>query len=369
MSKQLIDLSNKKQRRAAEQGTAEKICSEISPLFHDSDRRTWANVDVDGHRETFAINSEDMRHFMRRKFFEMTKETFGIGLSFPKQLLNEELEQLSARALFDGPEQPVSLRVSENSGVLYVDLCDQKRRAIRIGSLGWEIVEAPPIFFRRTCGMLPLPIPEPGGSIDELAPFLNVSPDHFVLVKGWLLAALRSQGPFPLLVLTGPAGSTKKTFARALRSLVDPNSIPLGPPPRDSADLDVGALHSHVLAFDNISRLSQRLSDALCRVATGGGIAQREFFTRQEQVRFPHVARPMILNGITEFVTAPDLLDRSIILPLRYVATRRTETDFWAGFTEKQGRFFGALLTAMAEGVRNLPNVQLGNPPLEWPIF
>ena len=99
-----------------------------------------------------------------------------------------------------------------------------------------------------------------------------------------------------------------------LRALVDPNAIPLSPPPRDIADLNVAALYSHVLGFDNISNVSQRLSDALCRfLATGGGNVQRQYYTRQGQVRFPHASRPIILNKISEFVTAPDLLDRSIM--------------------------------------------------------
>jgi hypothetical protein len=70
----------------------------------------------------------------------------------------------------------------------------------------------------------------------------------------------------------------------------------------------------------------------------------------------------MILNGITEFVTAPDLVDRSIILPLRHVSKRRTESSFWAEFENMHGRIFGALLDLMVNGVRDLPTVQLANP-------
>jgi hypothetical protein len=44
--------------------------------------------------------------------------------------------------------------------------------------------------------MLPLPVPERGGSIEALQPFLNLSNQNdFVLVVAWLLAALRSSGP------------------------------------------------------------------------------------------------------------------------------------------------------------------------------
>ena len=41
--------------------------------------------------------------------------------------------------------------------------------------------------------MLPLPLPERGGFLDELKDFINVSSDQFVLVKAWLLATMRPQ--------------------------------------------------------------------------------------------------------------------------------------------------------------------------------
>jgi hypothetical protein len=202
-----------------------------------------------------------------------------------------------------------------------------------------------------------------GGTLEELRSFLNVSSDQFVLAQGWILGALCSCGPYPLMVPYGPQGCSKSTFSKVLRVLVDPNSVPLAPPPRDGADLDVAALYSHVLGFDNISKLSQRLSDSFCRLSTGGGHAQRQFYTRQKQVRFPHVCRPIIANGVTEFVESPDLLDRSIIIAMRYIAQRRTEAEFWAEFNQKRGRIFGALLDALSKGLRDLATTQLSENP------
>lgn len=324
-------LQKQRAQREVEYGVAEKICSEIIPhLFHDSQRKAWIRLPFDDHYETLAIDSEEMADFLKREFWEQMKRSFGVGRPMPKNLLRDRLELLTSKALFDGPEMSVFLRVGEDSGVLYMDLCDEKWRTVKITSSGWEIVrgwevveEPPPVFFRRTQGMMPLPIPEHGGSIDELEPFLNISSDQFILVKGWLLAALRSRGPYPLMVLIGSAGSAKTSFSKMLRALVDPNAIPLSPPPRDIADLNVAALYSHVLGFDNISHVNQRLSDALCRLATGGGNVQRQYYTRQGQVRFPHVSRPIILNGITEFVTAPGVHLPGSISPKKLTPPRQ----------------------------------------------
>jgi hypothetical protein len=353
-----LDLSNKKQRAKAETGAAEKISSEIIPcLFHDAERRAWVRLLTDGHYETWSVDSSHMRDFLQQAFWEEMKSCSGQGSIMPPKMLKDQLETLTYMAKYDGDEHSVALRVgSANPCVLYVDLCDPWRRVVRIDPIGWEIEDAGPIFFRRTDDMLPLPIPERGGSIDELKPFLNISDDQFVLVKGWLLSALRSIGPYPLMVLVGSAGSAKSTFTKILRSLVDPDRIPLASPPREVRDLQVASQDSHVLAYDNLSSLSQKLSDAFCRLATGGGTRERRFYTNKELVRFPHVARPLILNGITEFVTAPDLLDRSITLHLGHLDHKLTEAALQREFARKRSRIFGGLLDLMVQGCANLPS-------------
>ena len=109
-----IDLTNTKERKAAEEATAEKICSEFAPLFHDAERKGWANIGIDDHRETHSLDSEEMEHYLRQKFFEATKAVFGIGWALPKKLLTEKIESLKARALYEGPQHETFLRVGQN---------------------------------------------------------------------------------------------------------------------------------------------------------------------------------------------------------------------------------------------------------------
>ena len=79
--------------------------------------------------------------------------------------------------------------------------------------------------------MRPLFMPEKGGSIDDLHQYVNVSGDRdFLLMVAWLLAALKPEGPYPILVLNGEQGSAKSTVARILRELVDPNVAPIRTP-------------------------------------------------------------------------------------------------------------------------------------------
>ena len=50
-------------------------------------------------------------------------------------------------------------------------------------------------------------------------------------------------------------------------------------------------------------------------LASGGGFAIRQLYTDQDEVLFD-AARPIILNGIEDVVTRPDLADRGLFLTL-----------------------------------------------------
>jgi hypothetical protein len=133
------------------------------------------------------------------------------------------------------------------------------------------------------------------------------------LVVAWLLASLRPRGPDPLLALFAEQGSGKSTTGRLLRNLVDPNSAPLQSEHRDPRDLMIGANNSWCLAYDNLSVVPAWLSDALCRLSTGGGFAARELYTDQDDIIFDAM-RPVMLTSIEEVATRSDLLDRCLIV-------------------------------------------------------
>ena len=233
----------KEQKEAAQLQAVEKINSVISPnLFHDSEGKAWVRVLDKDHYETYPVVSPDLNHHLEGLYYHETKRNSGRGEELPSNLLKKMVGLLRVTALHDGEEKKVSLRVgAENSRTLYIDLCDKQRRVVRISPAGWELVDQSPVFFRRTHYMLPLPIPERGGSVDELEPFLNSVSDLFVLVIGWLLTALCPTGPYPLMALIGPAGSAKSSFTKILRDLTDPNQNPYSGSPYDGRDLRVAA--------------------------------------------------------------------------------------------------------------------------------
>jgi hypothetical protein len=77
------------------------------------------------------------------------------------------LDLVEVHAQLEGPERTVHVRVAGHEERIYPDLADARWRAIEISAEGWRVVESPPVRFRRLAGMLEIPVPEAGGSIEE----------------------------------------------------------------------------------------------------------------------------------------------------------------------------------------------------------
>jgi hypothetical protein len=347
--------------RANSQATELVELADSAELFHDQTGEAYATIDVDGHQETWLIKAKGFRRWLAQQFYQAHDKAPG------SQAVQDALGVLEGKALFKGEEIAVYTRLAGHEGAIYLDLANQQWQAIQITSTGWRVMDAPPVKFRRTRGMLPLPQPIPGGSVDNLQPFVNIGvddQDEWILLITWLISTFHPHGPYPVLVLHGEQGSAKSTTSRVLRALIDPNTTPLRSEPRNAHDLIIAASNGWVVNLDNLSHLPSWLSDAICRLATGGGFSTRELYTDSDEVLFD-AKRPVILNGIEELATRGDLLDRSIILYLHGIpkTERKREAIFWQQFEEARPQMLGVLLTAVSQALATVNTIELGELP------
>jgi hypothetical protein len=328
-------------------------------LFHAPDGTAYADIRAGGHRETRPIRACAFKEWLTRRYFEENGKV-------PKvQQYSEARDVILGKARFEGPTHPVELRVAGDDQAIYLDLADEKWRVIRVTAEGWDVVADPPVRFRRTKSSAPLPLPVRGGSVEHLRDLMSVpGDDAWRLVVAWLLFTLSPRGPYPILLLHGEQGSAKSTTERVLRTLVDPSHSPLRTAPKEERDLMVACYNSRVVAFDNLSAISDQLSDALCRIAYGTGLAQRELYSDSEEVVLD-ACRPIAINGITELATRGDLLDRTILVDLAPISEDRrlTDKELNARLAALASGILGALLDAVAAAVRKLPTTNLERLP------
>jgi hypothetical protein len=327
-------------------------------VFRDAENVGYAVLFRNGIREVWPIRSVGFKQWLSGAFFALT------GKGCNGTAVSDALSTIEARAIHQGKEARVYLRVARTEDRIYLDLCDERWRVLEVSSDGWRILDASPVNFIRKRGMAPLPIPQRGGLVADLRDFLNISDGHFELVIGWIMGSLRGKGPFPVLVLQGEQGTGKSTTSRVLRAFVDPSTVPLRSPPREVRDLLVSAVNNHLVVLDNLSGLNPELSDCLCRFATGGGLDARALFTDMEQV-LVDIQRPVLVNGIDDIATRPDLSERSIILNLPVIdaTKRRDERTFWAEFEAKRPGIMGALLDALVHALAHESRTHLERKP------
>jgi hypothetical protein len=132
--------------------------AQSAELFHAPDGTGFADLDINGHRETWPIRAKGFRRWLARRFFEAT------GGAPSSEALQSALNVIEAKAHFDAPERVVHVRVGGLDGRLYLDLSDDTWRAVEIDATGWRVIDNPPVRFRRAAGMQALPAPIAGGS-------------------------------------------------------------------------------------------------------------------------------------------------------------------------------------------------------------
>ena len=317
-------------------------------LFHASDMTAFADIDINGHRETWPVKSKTFSYWLARAFYQETHSAAG------SEAIQATLNVIEAKARHDAIEREAHVRTARLDGKLYIDLGDKAWCAIEIDTDGWRVVDAPPVRFKRASGALELPVPVSGGSIEDLRPFFNLRNNRdFILVVAWALAALIDTGPYPVLAFTGEQGVAKSTASKIFRTLIDPNGAPLRALPRSDRELFISASNSHLLVFDNVSGLQPWLSDTLCRLSSGGGFAVRSLFTNTDEVVF-NASRPIILNGIGDIITRPDLAARALFIGLEPIsdADRKAEVELLAELDAKRPQILGVLLDAISLGLR-----------------
>jgi hypothetical protein len=338
-----------------------RLASEAQ-LFRSADGRFHARVKIGGRDEFYALKSAGFRDWLTKAYFADRRQPPS------HSSIQRVIAVLEAEARFDGGMPSVAIRVGRdragNDSNYFIDLGDPTGRAIWICAEGWLLVDKPDVQFRHPDGLLPLPVPAIDGSIDLLRPYVNVDDNEWPLLVTWLTAALRPVGPHPILVLYGEQGSAKTTLAKVLRLLIDPQDCPIFSEPKSTRDLMVTAVNGWLLSYDNLSILPPWLSDSFCRLVSGGGFAARALYTNEERSVIT-AQRPVILNGIDEFVRRGDLIDRAVFLHLKTIphTRRRSEEEFWKAFQAEYSRIFGGVLDAVVGGLSELPTVQLAELP------
>jgi hypothetical protein len=348
-----------KASKGGNESTATRFLKQVAStgiqLFRNRQGDGFISVPVQGGgRLNYPVRSERAKTWLRYRFFQG-----GSGKPIAKHALDEVVETLEARALFESSIEEVHLRIGGHDGWAFIDLGRQDGSVVQIRPEGWLVTVECPIRFYRPPGFAELPNPETGGDLKSLRALLGLDERNWVLLLSFIMNCLKPDGPYMCLLVGGEQGSGKSLLCSLLKRILDPNAIEKLRLPKTEHDLMIQANENALLVFDNASSMKWDLSDALCALATGSGFNTRKYYTDNESRTFKS-CRPVVINGIGEFANRPDLLERSFELKLPAMSTegRKTEKELVAEFGEILPFILGRLYDAVAHALKFTDKVE-----------
>lgn len=326
-------------------------------LWQDLEGTAYATIKLaSGAEANREIRSSGYKKVLIGRIYVQT----GSGAS--KQALEEALCTIEARAQHEGVVHEPSMRCAFLNDRVYYDTCDSSGTVIEITKDGWKKTKTTEskIKFIQTRSMQPSVLPVEGATVEDLNRYLDIvniiDPGSRLLFSAWAVQALIGKGPFPVMVENATQGSGKSTRFRAIKRLIDPSLMDLRSQPRDESELFLGAKNSYLNMFDNLSSITN-ISDGICKLSTGGSFAKRELYSNTDEIIISRCI-PIAMNGITEFASRPDLLDRALFITAKQPMRRKTEVELWRELGEIFPQVLGFLLDAVSFYLTHVENVR-----------
>ncbi len=359
-TKNTAEEEEKKPRKSQADRIIELIKSQNVILFRDELSEPFIRFRVNNHFETWPLFHKKVKRWICNQVYQKEQKTPS------PNTVESALSVLAGKASFEGVPIVLFNRAAEDRMGIWYDLTNDIWQAVRITSTGWSIVDHPPILFRRYSHQQAQVLPvTTGGDAKKLLNFVNLSnaSDELLLLV-YVVSCFIPDIPHPIAVFFGQHGASKTTLGRMIRSIIDPSSLTTLSMPSNANEL-VQQLHHHWFPFfDNISYISDSISDDLCRAVTGGGFSKRELYSDNEDVIYI-IRRPMGLNGINLAVKKPDLLSRSLLFPLSRIPDdkRREEKKLVKEFDEVKPIILAGIFDTLSEAMRIYPSVKLNKAP------
>lgn len=325
-------------------------------LFLNENNEPFAEIAIDGHKELYALDSNEFRLWAQKVYHDNTIK------AIRKDGVMQVIEILAAETRFG--ESAEICRLSNRVGLLnkdfWYDLTNREWSVIKITSSGWSIVSDVPRVFTRYRHQLEQVKPVSGGDIRSIFKYVNMREEFQLLFLCWLVSCFVPDIPHPMPIFTGEKGAAKSTACVLTKRIIDPSVLETLTLSKDERSLVVNLQQHYYLPFDNVSTISNDVSDTLCRAITGGAVQQRKLHTNGEDYIFTF-KRCLAINGISNVANRSDLLDRSIIFELERVPEdkRRELNEVYAEFEADRPYILGAIFDTLSKAMEIYPTVKL----------
>lgn len=327
-------------------------------FFRNENNEPYAEYPVNNHWKVSPIEGKEFSLWSEQLFFQEVNRTI------KKDLLKQAISVLVAKVRFGKYDRiKMYVRVGKCGGGIYYDLADSSGSVLEINSEGWRIVDDKRRLFSRYNHQLPQVMPKQGGEVEKIFRYFNLKAGKLLFLC-WLITCFVPGIAHPMPIIHGEKGAAKSTACSLLKMLIDPSIMETMTFTKDEKALLVSLKQHYFLPFDNVSKISNELSDALCRVITGGAIQFRKLFTDSDDFIFTF-QRCLAINGISNVANRSDLLDRSILFELERIREneRKELREIMEAFNTDKAEIMGTIFETLSKAMKIYPEVHLDNYP------
>lgn len=333
-------------------------------ISENNSDEVYAVVEVNSHIEAINLSSTRARHWLSDEYSRNVESNEIHADDFFKTVLNH----IIAKAQMNGTERAqIHHRVAQFDNSLIYDLGVPDWQFIRITTNGIETVKFDIGFplFRRTQSLSKQVMPKDGNNdaLDQLVELLRIMSKDRLIFKVHIVTLFLAAYPIPMIVFDGTAGSLKTTATAAIKRIVDPSGTEkednVSAMAEKQDELILQLQNRYLPSFDNVSNISPRTSDVLCRAITGSNNPRRKLYTDNDE-SIHSFKRKIVLNGIVPYLDYPDLQTRLLSYARETVdeTNRMTEQEFKTRFEELLPFVLGQIFIIICKALREYHNLK-----------
>lgn len=266
---------------------------------------------------------------------------------------------VSVEAQKNGTLTEIHNRIATVNGAIYIDIGSKDRKVIRIDKHGWSVGNYK-VFFKRHKEMAELPLPERGGHIQEIFEFMPPMPKQDqCLALSWLIASFFSEIERAFLLVEGENGTGKTTLTKLLKSFIDPahgGALTYS----DNVNNMAQILDHHCIPLiDNVTKISQSVSDIFCTTYSGASHTKRKQYTDGEDYIF-NLTGNVIFTTVHMTKPKSDFLNRCYKIETQMTdETYRSKLQYEKKFEAVKGKLFGAVIDCV---VKTMAEIEKSEP-------
>ena len=331
-------------------------------FFRDENNNICVSVYINGNQETHFLRDSKFKILLCGEYF------YHYNRALNKDVIEQVFHIISYQALYMNRfTEPVFNRVGfDDEGNFYYDLSNPDSEMVKISSDDYRLEIFNPVRFKRYSHQIPQVRPNflinDVSCIDKIFKYIRINNFEINFIC-WIVSCFIPNIPHPVLIFHGEMGSAKSTAFYFIKRLVDPSVVETLTMPKDTKSLSVIMQNDWFLPFDNISHISEDMSDFLCRAVTGTAIQERKLHTNGDDYIFKF-QNIIGLNGINQVALKPDLIDRSMIFELYSIpfGERKELSELKAEFENDLPDILGCIFKILANSIKYYKEYKLTDP-------